>query len=228
MMQAWRARAQGCVGSPRASAPAAPPRAPRAAFTLIELLVVVAILALLLSILAPSTKFAYETTQSLTCRTKMYGGGQAFSDFFQPYLGSYEFFYCPSEKARSTNSARNGLRLDYGINHYGRGDPVHGGKAKFYDTMSWFPDTSNKDSPQHSNRVADALVIYFADADTDQSPEDIGGISRGKDEWPIQHSFQKRAYKRHLLGYNSASLDASATWYPADPPTNEKWFVRKH
>lgn len=234
-----RARPQATGGSHRRR---------RQAFTLIELLVVLAILLLLLAILSPSTKYAYQTSQKITCQTNLHqigaaalqfendkkrlvkikpGSNKSFSDKLMPYLSTHEFFFCPSEEKRPT-AARNNERLDYGINHYGRGDPKHGGKKKFYDSMGYHPETSNKNSPNHSNRVGDSGVIYFSDADTDQSPEDIGGISRGTDEWPIQHSFQKYAYKRHLGGYNCSRLDASATWYPKDPPTNEKWFIPKY
>ena len=222
------------------------PRPRRAAFTLVELLVVVAILALLLAILSPSTKFVYETAQKVICQTRLHEMGEAalgfqndhgrlvkiktangsFSDELLPYLTDHEFFHCPSEKPRS-NAAKNHMRLDYGINHYGRGDPSHGGKKKFYNTMGYFANPSSN-SPNHSGRVADSLVVYFSDADTDQSPEDIGGISRGTDEWPIQHSFQKYAHKRHLRGYNCAQLDSSTAWYPSQPPTNDKWFIPKY
>jgi len=218
-----------------------------AGFTLIELLVVVAILALLLSILAPSTKYTYQHGQKLACQTHLHQMACAalqfendhkrlikiktstisFSDEIEPYLGGHDFFFCPTEKAR-TNVAKNGERLDYGLNHYGRGDPRHGGTAKFYNTMGYYSNATSSNCPNRSTRVANATVIYLADADTGDSPEDIGGVSRGTDEWPIRYSFQRYAYKRHLMGYNYAALDASTGWYPADPPTNEKWFIRKY
>jgi prepilin-type N-terminal cleavage/methylation domain-containing protein len=237
----------GCCGTDRAPSAAFFPRPRCTAFTLIELLVVLAVLSLLLAILSPATKFVYLTGQKVTCQVHLQemaeaalhfendrrrlvkikpSSSKSFTDELKPYLGSHEFFFCPSEKERY-NAAKSGNRLDYGINHYGRGDPSHGGKAKFYNTMGYFSNPS-KNSPNRSYRVGDATAIYFSDADTDQSPEDIGGISRGTDEWPIQHSFQKYAYRRHLNGYNCAQLDGAAYWYPSQPPTNEKWFVPKY
>ena len=220
-------------------------RPAEAAFTLIELLVVLAILVLLLAILSPSTKFAYRTGQKITClkqlgeitraaqsywidhdgylvRWKNPSTSFSYSDALMEHVGTDEIFCCPAEKIR-TNNACNGKRLDYGINHYGNGYANGDPRQKRY-----YYSLCNSDGKMRFNHVANADAIYFADAETSSSPEDIGAGSRKTFEWPIKWSFQAYAHDRHLLGYNSAKLDASAEWFPEDPPTNEKWFIAKH
>lgn len=152
------------------------------------------------------------------------------------YLDAYEIFYCPSQDVkkyykRSDASVSpffdGGIRLDYGINHYGRGD---GRTDLYYDTIGQHYD--NTTSPWGSGTlradwVANQEAICYADADGDSSPWDIGGAKRGQKVWPVQVSFEIHAYKRHLNGYNAASLDASAHWRPATKPSYEAWYLKR-
>ena len=79
------------------------------------------------------------------------------------------------------------------------------------------------------NRIGDTSCIYFSDAETDSSPEDIGGVSRGTWEWPIQYSFQRFAHDRHLGGHMACRLNGQTEFFPDAwrIPYNEEWFIKK-
>ena len=211
-------------------------RRPGRGVTLIELLVVLAILSLLMAILLPATERTQEIAKRIKCGSqlgqiatagasyatehnrrlvKMKGGGLSFNDHFKPYITKEEMYHCPAAIERANNAA-NGRRLDYGINHYGRPEPKG---DKYLDTLN----------QAKLKQISDMTVIYFSDAETDSSPEDIGGVSRGTWEWPIQYSFQRYAHKRHLWGYCAASIDGASAWYAdaVNTPYNEKWFIIK-
>ena len=217
------------------------PPAPRTgrAFSLVELLTVVAILAILVALIMPALGRAKLIAQKVTCQTRLKQIGRAakqyaldnngygvkihptsttcFSDALLPQLHSEEIFWCPSA-ALMTNRAKNGKRLDYGMNHHGHGYESDSAEAaRHYNTFNALQI--------HSVGFED--VIYFAEAETDSSPEDIGGVSRGLMKWPIYWSFEKHAHNRHLDGYNYYMLNGSAGWFATEPPTNEKWFIRK-
>jgi len=160
--------------------------------------------------------------------------------------GNEALWYCPSA-FETNNSAWNHRRLDYGLNHYGRGT---GETGKYWDSMSGkIEGRSNEGNfPRHASNIGRTTVIWFADAENDTSPEDIGGVSRGKlaaeggDHWPLQVSFNLYAYIRHLMGYNAVQFDGTAVWYDGeridpDKPESEraeearlrveKWFIYK-
>lgn len=210
-----------------------------AGFSLVELLVVISIIALLVAIVMPSLGRARLIARKVTCQTRLKQIGRAgksyylehngwgvkirptsttcFTDALQKYLDSEELLWCPSA-FKTVNKARNGRRLDYGMNHYGYGYPKGSAEAaKYYGSFNGI----------QIHRVGYEDVIYFAEAETDSSPEDIGGASRGLMDWPIRVSFDRYAHDRHLDGYNWYMLNDSAGWFPAEPPTNEKWFIRK-
>jgi len=205
-------------------------------FTLVELLVILSIILLLIAILVPVTERTQEVAKRVKCLThlkeqykaamtfatdhkrrlcKLKGGGKSYNDTLRPYVGSPTVYHCPAEKSRS-NKGANKLRLDFGINHYGYADNSTG---RYLPTLH----------QQWLQAIGDMSCIYLADAETDSSPEDIGGISRGTWEWPIQYSFQRYAYKRHLGGYNAVRLNGEAEFFPDawEVPYNEEWFIKK-
>jgi prepilin-type N-terminal cleavage/methylation domain-containing protein len=232
------------AGSVCAAAAKGPP-----AFTLVELLVVIAIIAVLAAIILPSLGRVPELTRRIECETRLKQIGRAaknyylandgwgvkirpghivippdidmtntcFNDALQQYVPSEEIFWCPSA-FETVNRARNGRRLDYGMNHHGYGYPKGSAEAaKHYGSFNGI----------RIHTVGFEDVIYFAEAETDSSPEDIGGLSRGLMDWPVRVSFDRYAYVRHLGGYCWYMLNGAAGWFPGDPPTNEKWFIRK-
>ena len=152
------------------------------------------------------------------------------------YLTAYEIFYCPSQDVneyfkRNDPSVKGyihgGIRLDYGVNHYGRGD---GRRDLYFDTIGHHYD--NQSSPWASGTlrtdfIANQDAVCYSDADGDSSPWDIGGAKRGTKTWPLHVSFEVHAYKRHLNGYNSVGVDTSATWRPANVPSYEAWYLRR-
>jgi hypothetical protein len=105
--------------------------------------------------------------------------------------------------------------MDYGINNYGYGAGVR--------KKDYLPNLSRR----RISSVQNQSVIYLADAEYDSSPEDIGGISRGKNEWPMRWSFERSAYIRHDGNHNAASLDGSVRGYEGWIPHNEKWFIKR-
>lgn len=150
-------------------------------------------------------------------------------------------FHCPAAKLFSRDKLLKGhlteVQLDYGINHYGYGrTEIDFAKKKNMEVwqiyaptlghVTWANDPQKKWVPSLTT-VGNPGVVYVADADTGQSAEDIGGISRGTDEWPIQHSFQTRAYRRHRGGHNIVQLDGAVKWYRGDIPQNRKWVIRR-
>lgn len=136
-----------------------------------------------------------------------------FNDALRPFINSEEIWSCP-QAHKCSNNAWNKRRLDYGVNHYGRGT---GETGRYLDTFDG----------QLVHRVARATAITFADAENDSSPEDIGGVARGTMDWPIHLSFERYAWVRHMGGYCAVQLDGSAVWYPCDPPGNDRWFIHK-
>ena len=190
-------------------------RRDKGGFTLIELLVVVSIIALLLLLLSPTIQLITEHRAKVTCLRNLQSqhvAAMQYANDFNGYLvaihpssspkTSYsdelikyleyndDAFRCPSVLDLSLDLDSANLKiLNYGINHYGR------------------PDTKNGVSPYHKSmatpyimirEIANTDVIYLADADYDESPEDIGGVSRGTWEWPVRHSFQEDAWNRHM------------------------------
>ena len=191
------------------------PHSLRPGFTLIELLVVVSIIALLLLLISPTIQLITEHRAKVTCLRNLqsqhvasmqyandYNGylvavhpkttspRTCYSDELQKYLEySDEVFRCPNvnDLSLDLDSANNKI-LCYGINVYGRADNSAEGKKKYLGAVQKIL----------LREVANTDVIYLADADYDESPENIGGVSRGKWEWPIRHSFQEDAWNRHM------------------------------
>ena len=213
-------------------------RPARPGFTLIELLVVVAVLALLVAMVSPSMRRVKDLGVKVKCASRLRQIREAahsfrtdnrgklvtihptsttcFSDAFEPYQLYEEFFHCPGAFITKTLGSRNKERLDYGINHYGRGNNQTG---KFWNTFSGL----------YFYQVGNPNALYFCDAEADKSPEDIGGVSRGTMEWPIRVSFDRFSWQRHLGGHNIVQFDGAVKWYLGDPddPLNELWFIRK-
>jgi len=183
------------------------------AFTLIELLVVVSIISLLLLIVSPVIQLITEHRSKVTCLRNLQsqhiaamqyandfdgmlvpirpGPKLCYSDALQAYLEYNDrVFRCPSVVDLSFDLDSSNLKiLCYGINHYGRADTKNG-VSPYHKSMA---------TPYIMIReIANTDVIYFADADYDESPEDIGGVSRGSWDWPIRHSFQEDAWNRHM------------------------------
>ena len=263
---------------PRNEYPVCRPHPGGGGFTLIELLVVVSIIALLLLLISPTVQLITEHRSKVTCLRNLQSQHVAaiqyshdfngylvaihpkntapktsYSDELQKYLEfSDAVFRCPSvtDLSYELGSSNNKI-LNYGINHYGRGDTKNG-VSPFHASMA---------TPYIMIReIANTDVIYLADADYDQSPEDIGGVSRGTWEWPIQHSFQEDAWNRHMGrrdpviprtssnrnqyleafanndeilkdiwgGYNAISLAGSGLWRRGFPASNRAWHIRKH
>lgn len=159
--------------------------------------------------------------------------------------GDEPLWQCPSA-FETRNNAWNHRQLDYGINHYGRGT---GETGKYWDSMSGRVEgRSEGNHPRVVSNIGRTTGIWFSDAENDVSPEDIGGISRGKlaaeggDHWPITVSFDVYAYIRHMMGYNAVQLDGTVVWYDGEridpdlPAADraelarrkaEKWFIYK-
>jgi len=127
-----------------------------------------------------------------------------------------DFFRCPTvQRVDGGVNSPNGQILEYGINHYGRGNSD---KDNFHDTMDKIRLTL----------IANPEVVWFSDADPGSSPEDIGGISRGSWEWPIRWSFERTAFQRHQDGYNIVQVDGAGMWHHGGKHAmNEKWLIRK-
>ena len=192
-------------------------------FTLIELLVVVTIIGLLLLIISPVIQLITEHRSKVTCLRNLqsqhlaamqysndWGGmlvpirpgtGRCYSDELQAYLEySDEVFRCPSVSDLSFDiGSDNNKILCYGVNHYGRADTRSAKSSDFHHSLGGpvVNDDGSKEWPS-IRLVANTDVIYLADGDYDESPENIGGVSRGTWEWPIRHSFQEDAWNRHM------------------------------
>ncbi len=192
------------------------------AFTLIELLVVVSIIALLLLLISPTIQLITEHRSKVTCLRNLQSQHVAamqyvndwdghlvlvhprnknprtcYSDELQKYLEfSDAVFRCPSvnDLSLDLDSANNKI-LCYGINVYGRPDTKKGFSPNYHKALSGKADDKER---MTIRLVANTDVIYLADADYDESPENIGGVSRGSWEWPIRHSFQEDAWNRHM------------------------------
>jgi prepilin-type N-terminal cleavage/methylation domain-containing protein len=185
------------------------------AFTLIELLVVVAIIALLLLLISPTIQLVTEHRAKVTCLRNLqsqhvaamqysndYNGylvaihpsnnpRTCYSDALQKYLEFNDaVFLCPNvvDLSLELDSANNKI-LCYGINHYGRADTKKG-ESPYHKSMGW-PYIMIRE-------IANTDVIYLSDADYDESPENVGGVSRGSWEWPLRYSFQEDAWNRHM------------------------------
>ena len=227
-------------------------------FTIPEVLSVVAIISIIISILMPSLTRARDATRRAICMSqlhqqqiaarsyaaewrgflpKMYQvAGEAkfsYTDKLRPHLNTFDIFACPSADPKPTKiTSINKLRIDYGINHYGRGS---GDWKNYHDTMGFglvnvaSNEYGKAGSAGHKRiiDVANPTVIYFADAEVEASPEDIGGMSRGKLDWPIRVSFDVHAFKRHMGGYNAVGLDGAARWYEGIKPSNEAWYIKR-
>jgi len=192
-------------------------------FTLIELLVVVSIIALLLLLISPTIQLITEHRAKVTCLRNLqsqhvagmqyandYDGflvrirprsGQAYSDELQKYLEFNDaVFRCPNvvDLSYDLDSANNKI-LCYGINHYGRADTASAKNSPYLHSLGGSVVLADGSKEWPTIRlVANTDVIYLADADYDESPQDIGGVSRRTWEWPIRHSFQEDAWNRHM------------------------------
>ncbi|MDH3584806.1 MAG: type II secretion system GspH family protein [Phycisphaerae bacterium] len=140
-----------------------------------------------------------------------------------------DIFRCPSNQDSKKLANKKDVQLDYGLNHFGRTDTMDtANPGVFLRTMGG----------QSFGAVRNPTAVYLADADTD-SPEDIGGVSRSSEKWPLEFSFNTSAYARHRQGHNTVSLDGSQEWTYGyyDEPTltdddNKKikfkpWLIRK-
>ena len=158
------------------------------------------------------------------------------------YLPVRELFYCPSQDPNALAKMNGNSevvprvapffagndRLDYGVNHYGRGD---GKTDLYYETLGKHyenDDAKYTGGTLRPDFVANQDVVCYSDADANASPWDIGGKSRGSKVWPIQWSFENHAYKRHLGGYNTVGLDTSSVWHhPQESNPWEKWYIKR-
>lgn len=138
-----------------------------------------------------------------------------------PYDYGYKIFRCPGQREykRTPGSYDRIQILDYGINHYGYAATDADERKQFWPTLSYMPVQA----------VKNLTVNYMSDADYHSSPEDIGGVSRGKgtvpEHWPIRASFEVYGATRHLMGYNAYKLDGSVEEYDARVPGFEDWYI---
>jgi prepilin-type N-terminal cleavage/methylation domain-containing protein len=199
----------------------------RPAFTLIELLVVVSIIALLLLLISPTIQLVTEHRAKVTCLRNLQSQHVAamqysndfngllvpihpkttnprtcYSDELQKYLEYNDaVFRCPNvnDLSLDLDSANNKI-LCYGINHYGRADRKSGVSPNYHRSLGHKTDSVDGTGLEWISirLVANTDVIYLSDADYDESPENVGGVSRGSWEWPLRYSFQEDAWNRHM------------------------------
>ena len=187
----------------------------RQAFTLIELLVVVSIIALLLLLISPTIQLITEHRAKVTClrnlqsqhiaamqytndfngylvavHPKKTAPRTCYSDELQKYLEFNDaVFRCPNvtDLSLDLDSANNKI-LCYGINVYCRASKTAEAKKQYLSHLS----------NVLLREVANTDVIVFSDADYDESPENVGGVSTGTWEWPLRYSFQEDSWNRHM------------------------------
>ncbi|MEX2216165.1 MAG: hypothetical protein WD768_18785 [Phycisphaeraceae bacterium] len=159
------------------------------------------------------------------------------------YISAYDVFFCPSQDPDKLAKLSGGVevvpriapfydggtRLDYGINHYGRGDNK---TDLYFDSLGDHYDNPNSPWASATLRpdfVGNQDAVCYSDADSNASPWDIGGNARGSKVWPLHASFETHAYKRHLGGYNAVGLDTSAQWRSSVNAVNpwEPWYIKR-
>ncbi len=152
------------------------------------------------------------------------------------YYEKFKLFECPSATRGGINPdngkkrqprSRNGQILDYGMNNYGHGKIDWKKEKEDYLPSLCYPQISRGLFHPKASLVANASAVYMADAEYDESPEDSGGVSRGKDEWPLRYSMEQDTRIRHLGGYNTVSLDGATYWRNAEEFAWQYWVIKR-
>jgi len=138
---------------------------------------------------------------------------QLYTDLMGEYVEGKTAWLCPrGDTTPDRIGSANGRLLHYGMNDFGYG-VVDDALKGYYPSLGGARVTLLQEP---------AAVILAADADPENSPEDIGTEERRSDLWPLS----SLAARRHRKGYNALYLGGTVRWR-ANTPNHWDWTCRK-